>query len=279
MNKLARYLPVLGALFLAACGGGGGGSATQALATGGQGIAVGEPAPGAPAKDDFIKMARGDVSCSDRTNRLYIIDGKQVFWEVAGNCADASYRNTLFGMTPQALQCTNGDSIAGPRTTCTDASQRALFDIIVANLDKPDLGLGAGHKVEYVPFLPKDGPLAFQKLATEQISGLTNAENVVARDEDAFRKLWTGVYQNRVPAPDLPKIDFTRKMVLAVATGYGGGCTHVGIEKVSVSGDALLVNYHVIQPADGMACAAVVTSPVSMVLVDRIDAKVNFSGI
>lgn len=277
MNKITLCLPLLGALFLAACGGGGG-ATTQAMTAGGQGIAVGEPAPGAPAKDDFIKMARGDVSCSDRANRLYIIDGKQVFWEVAGNCADASYRNTLFGLTPQNEQCSNSDSIAGPRTVCSDASQRALFDTIVQNLDKPDLGLGAPHKVEYLPFLPKEGPLAFDKLVTEQASGLQQAENAVLRDSDSFRKLWNGVYQNRSPVPDLPKIDFTRKMVLAVAAGYGNGCTHVGIEKVSASGGALLVNYHVIQPAGEIACAMIVTSPVAMVVVDNIDAKVNFTA-
>lgn len=276
MNKFTLCLPLLGALLLAACGGGGGSDA-KALTAGGPGIAVGEP-HGAVAKDDFIKMARGDVVCSERTNRLYIIDGKQVFWEVAGNCADASYHNTLFGLTPQNVQCTNGDSIAGPRTSCNDAGQRAMFDTILANLDKPDLGLGAGHKVEYVPFLPKEGPLAFEKLANEQVSGLTHAENSVLRDEEALRKVWNGIYQNRIPAPDLPKIDFSRKMVLAVAAGYGNGCTHVGIEKVSVSGDALVVYYHVIQPADGMACAMVVTSPVSLAVVDNIDAKVNFIG-
>jgi hypothetical protein len=278
MNPITRCLPLLGALFLAACGGGGG-ATTQSLASGSPGIAVGEPAPGAPAKDEFIKMARAEGTCSDRANRLYIIDGKQVFWEVAGNCADASYRHTLFGLTPQNVQCTHSDSIAGPRIVCHDASQRALFDTITQNLDKPDLGLGAPHKVEILPFLPKEGALAFEKLANEQISGLQQAENAVLRDNDSFQKLWNGVYQNRIPAPELPKIDFSRKMVLAVATGYGGGCTHVGIDKVSVSGDALVVHYHVIQPADGVACAAVVTSPVAMVVVERVDAKVNFIGI
>lgn len=278
MNKITSCLPLLGALFLAACGGGGGGAKTEVLASGSQGIAVGEPAPGAPAKDEFIKMARGEVSCSDRTNRLYIIDDKQVFWEVAGNCADASYRNVLFGLTPQNVQCTHGDSIAGPRITCNDASQRAMFETITQNLDKPDLGLGAAHKVEFLPFLPKDGPLAFEKLAVEQVSGLRQPENAVLRDNDSFQKLWNGVYQNRSPVPDLPQIDFTRKMVLAVAIGYGGGCTHVGIEKVAVSGDALVVNYHVIQPAQGIACIALATSPVVMVVVDRVDAKVNFIG-
>ena len=76
MNPITRCLPLLGALFLAACGGGGG-ATTQSLASGSPGIAVGEPAPGAPAKDEFIKMARAEGTCSDRANRLYAVDDQQ----------------------------------------------------------------------------------------------------------------------------------------------------------------------------------------------------------
>jgi hypothetical protein len=230
-------------------------------------------------KEDFIKMARtGDVPCTDRHNRLYIIDGKQVLWETAGNCADAGYSNVLFGLTPQDRQCTNSDSIAGPRTSCTDPSQRALFDTMIQNLDKPDLGLGAGHKVEYVPFLPGEGVIAFERLAGEQYSGLQQAGNFVVRDNESLQKLWSSVYKDRDPAPALPQIDFTRKTVLAVATGYGSACAALGIDKVSVSGDALLVNYHLIQPPADMMCIALAASPVVMVVVDRMDAKVNFTA-
>ncbi len=277
MKHITRCLPLLGALFLAACGGGGG-TTTQTAASGAQGIAVGEPPPGGPVKEEFIKMARGETACADRFNRLYIIDGKQVFWQVAGNCGDASYSNVLFGLTPKDLQCSNADSIAGPRTSCADTSQRPLFDTIIQNLDKPDLGLGAAHKVEYVPFLPGEGPIGFDKLANEQMSGVHTPENVVLRDNDSFQKFWNTVYQPRSPVPALPKIDFSRKMVIAVASGYGNLCNFVAIDKVSVSGDALLVNYHVVQPAEGIACAMIATSPVAMVVVDRIDAKVNFTG-
>lgn len=277
MNQIIRCLPVMGALFLAACGGGGG-AATQIAASGAQGIAIGEPPPNGPVKEEFIKMARGETACADRANRLYIIDGRQVLWQVAGNCGDASYQNVLFGLTPKDQQCSNADSIAGPRTVCADASQRPLFDTIIQNLDKPDLGLGAAHKVEYVPFLPGEGPIGFEKLINEQMSGLQRPENSVLRDNDSFQQLWNAVYQGGAPAPALPKIDFSRKMVIAVASGYGNLCNFVGIDKVSVSGDALLVNYHVVQPAEGIACAMIATSPVTMVVVDRIDAKVNFTA-
>ncbi|MDQ2990435.1 MAG: hypothetical protein M3R60_15170, partial [Pseudomonadota bacterium] len=60
-----------------------------------------------------------------------------------------------FGATPQTVLCSVADSIAGPQTTCSDEQARALFDIIVANLDKGDLGLGSSHQVEAIVVPPK----------------------------------------------------------------------------------------------------------------------------
>jgi hypothetical protein len=273
MHKFATLTALVGMLVLAACGGGGDSAPNRISAN----IAVGEPAPGALAKDDFIKMARGETLCSERTNRLYIIDGKQVFWEVAGNCGDLSYRNTLFGLTPQSKQCTQEDSIAGPQLKCSDAAQRALFETIVNNLDKPDLGLGAAHKVEMLAFLPKEGPVAFEKLAIETFSGLQNAETLVVRDQDGLQKLWNGAYQNRTPAPDMPKVDFERKMVLAVAGGMlPNSCYGLALDKVAASGEALVVHYRITTPPEDAVCLQAISSPVAMIVVDRVDAKVVF---
>jgi hypothetical protein len=273
MHRLATLTALVGTLLLAACGGGGDATPNRISAN----IAVGEPAPGALAKDDFVKMARSETLCSERANRLYVIDGKQMFWEVAGNCGDLSYRNTLYGLTPQDKQCTQEDSIAGPQLKCSDATQRALFETIVNNLDKPDLGLGGAHKVELLAFLPKDGPVAFENLAFESYSGLQNAETVVIRDQDALQKLWTATYQNRFPAPDMPKVDFARKMVLAVATGMmPNSCYGLALDQVAVNGETLVVNYRATTPPDSAICLQAIVSPVVMIVVDRVDAKVIF---
>lgn len=82
-----------------------------------------------------------------------------MLWGRAGNCADNSDDTVLTGATPQAVLCSLGDGIAGPRTGCTDERARALFDTMPKNLDKAGLVLGAGHKVEPVGFLPKSGAL------------------------------------------------------------------------------------------------------------------------
>lgn len=99
----------------------------------------------------FKKLASAS-ECADIRNRLFLIDDQLVFWDSAGNCADAAYGETLYGSTPDQALCVLHDSIAGPMKDCSDERYPALFDTMTANLDKPDLGLGSGHIVQPVPF-------------------------------------------------------------------------------------------------------------------------------
>lgn len=96
--------------------------------------------------EPFIRQARND-QCSNTRNNLYIIDNKSVLWDRAGNCADNSYSQTLYGQNIGLVLCVHFDSIAGPRTVYHDEKYKELFDTVVANLDKSDLGLGTGHSV------------------------------------------------------------------------------------------------------------------------------------
>jgi hypothetical protein len=99
----------------------------------------------------FREMAKS-AGCADIRNRLFLIDDQIVFWDIEGNCSDAAYNQTLFGTTPDQVLCIFHDSIAGPVKDCPDESYQDLFDLMTANLDKPDLGLGPEHTVEPVPF-------------------------------------------------------------------------------------------------------------------------------
>lgn len=141
-SMAAAAVAAMLAAALAGCGGGNSGRADQLA-----GIAVGEPNGALPIAADFIAKAQ-QASCADTRNRLFMIDKTMVFWDRAGSCVDNAYARTLYGATPQALLCALTDSVAGPSVTCGDARSRALFDTIVANLDRADLGLGAGHQVE-----------------------------------------------------------------------------------------------------------------------------------
>jgi hypothetical protein len=267
--------PLVGALVVAGCGGGSGTSATPSQQAS-QGITVGEPNGGAPVVSEFIKMAQGDA-CADMKNRLFVIDGKQVFWDRAGNCPDNSYAKVLFGFSPEQVSCQVSDSIAGPRTFCADEKSRSLFDTILNNLDQADLGL-AGHRVERVPFLPKVGDsIPFETLASDNQSGITEQRTVVVKDAATLEKLWAEHGKNRFTPPPMPKVDFTRQMVLAVFAGWmPDACHSMGITRVSSGGDRIVVDYAERDLSAFNVCAQVLVSPMQMVVVERSDVPVDF---
>ncbi|MBQ5948439.1 hypothetical protein [Massilia sp. ST3] len=261
---------------LAGCGGGAD-SAALGNQQSGQGIAVGEPNGGVPVVSEFVKEVQG-APCAGERNRLFLVDSKYVVWDRAGQCADNAWGLVLMGPTPQAVLCSAGDSIAGPQTTCADESARPLFLTIQKNLDKADLGLGSGHKVEPVRFLPKDGePVAFRSVAKEAFSGVGAAREVVIKDQAAWSALWAEHTRNRTPAPPLPEVDFASQMLVGVFSGdRGNGCIETSVLRTVARGGKLVVEYEERDITAVAICMAVVSQPMQVVAVDRIDEKVEF---
>jgi hypothetical protein len=102
----------------------------------------------------FFEFARQQAGCAQTTNRLFFIsnparfDVEMVLLDQAGTCADADFRQILFGETVDDVLCTHAQSIAGPMKRCPAAEYAAVFDTMIAHLDKPDLGLGPGYDVQ-----------------------------------------------------------------------------------------------------------------------------------
>ena len=97
----------------------------------------------------FIAIAK-EASCANLRNRLFVIDQKHVFWDKASSHPNAAFSQVLYGNTPQIILCSSADSARGPRTFYNDEDYRTLFETIVQNLDKPDLGLNSWHQVQQV---------------------------------------------------------------------------------------------------------------------------------
>jgi hypothetical protein len=259
-----------GALALASCGGGGGAAPDQQA---GRGVAVGEPNGGVPVTADFIAKAQ-EATCADQRNRLFVIDKRMVFWDRAGNCPDNAYARSLFGASPQALLCSASDSIGGPRSSCTDESARALFNTILDNLDKSDLGLGSGHQVEPLMVPAKAGSaVSFQSLDQTTRSGIQEAQTVTIRDADSFLALWTA--HSKAPAPS---IDFNKSMVLGVFMGLKpNGCYSTNIDSVARATDRLKAQHTDAAPGPNVLCTLAMTTPAHLIVVERSELPVEFS--
>jgi hypothetical protein len=100
--------------------------------------------------EPFISLARSS-DCADVRNRLFLIDEQVVFWDREASCVDAAYAQRLYGSTPDRVLCYFQDSIAGPMKLSRGRYQME-FEIMLENLDQPDLGLGPMHSVEEIAF-------------------------------------------------------------------------------------------------------------------------------
>ena len=281
MNKISSkavsaLLFPLAAVVLTACGGGAAAPGSKSAP-----IAVGEPSPAATVVTaDFVSMARA-ASCSELRNRLFIIDQKEVLWDRAGSCADNADGRTLFGAVPAQQLCLSGGMLSGPRMSCVDDSNRARFETMLNNLDKADLGLGAGHKVEMVNVLPPDGTtLAMEILTRSQYTGIDEERTVVLTDTAAFEAVWNDWHRILSSIHLPPKIDFSRKMVVGVLTGrQKSDCRSVTVGRVGVADSKLAVQYEQDRLDPAAQCIAQFTSPGVLVVLDRYDAPVVFSRI
>jgi hypothetical protein len=111
----------------------------------------GDPEAPAMATADFVAMAKV-AECREIHNRLFLIDEKNMLWDVAGNCPGMSPAVKLYGRTPSDLLCSQTGMEFGAITVCHVASAREMFNTITRNLDKPDLGLGPSHQVRQIGF-------------------------------------------------------------------------------------------------------------------------------
>lgn len=261
-SNVALLLALLaGLVTLAACGGNGGSSAPE-----GSGVASAE----------FVQMA-STASCANLRNRLFVVDEARVFWDRAGTCADAAYAQTLYGATPQTVLCSQADSIAGPQTYCPDAQDAALFHTIAQNMDKPDLGLGANHRVR-----PLDVPasattaLSFVAMSPRFCHG-TPPTTIVIRDAAA----WADFLRSNPLAgsPVFPEPDFSRQMVLGVSSRTANPCNLTRIVGIGSDSQQLTVEFLDEQRATLQACEPTGATPMSLVALQAMPLPARFVDV
>lgn len=276
MKRIFGAAAAVTALLLAGCGGGNGASISVTKTA--SDIVINDPV--VIDRVAFLALAQG-ASCAERKNRLWIIDGKQVFWDRAGNsCPDANWSQTLYGASPDKRLCSSMDSIAGPQTRCDDESKRALFDTIVKNADAANLGLDSSHKVEAITItLPVIKPLAYTEIAKFSNNGMKGKQDLVIKDAASLSALWAVVTAGMGSGPQEPLVDFTRQMVVGVFPGANAlTCgSDLDISRVSNQDGKLVVDYEVRRLNGPVACLPIVDgAAMVLVAIDRSDAQVQF---
>jgi hypothetical protein len=119
--------------------------------------------------------------------------------------------------------------------------------------------------------------LALEPVVKEIASGLTEPVREVVRDDGRWARLWERIQAGATPPPPRPAVDFSRQMLIVVATGNRPtGGFDVAIRRATVRDAALEVEVLESCPAQGALVSMGLTQPVEVVLLDRVPQAPRF---
>lgn len=265
---ISRTLGLITVLLVTACGGSGESTPTTSS----------KVAPSPIDTNAFQNLAK-DTNCADLENRLFVIDQQYVLSEKIGSCADARYRQTLYGKSPDIILCTNVDSIVGPRFSCNDASLSSLFKQVISNLDVANLGLDNTHQVQQISISSgKETTVVAASLAPRRFSGQAPI-NAVIKDSKMWQQFTSyGGFNDSA----LPHLDFTQQMLMGVFSKTANNCNEIGIHKVSSNGQRLLVHFserNIVPIANCDPTSNASSTPMNLVVGTRLYLPVDFMDV
>ena len=115
---------------------------------------------------------------------------------------------------------------------------------------------------------------AVETIVTDTMSGIDSPRQVVARNDKEWTALWQ---QHAGPAKALPKVDFSKRTVVAVFLGSRPSAGYrVEVSGTRRDGKALVVTWREIPPARDSLLAQVITSPAHLVSIPKFDGEITF---
>lgn len=125
-----------------------------------------------------------------------------------------------------------------------------------------------------------DSKVSFQTLAEGFNSGHNDKKDYTITSEDAWKSLWDTVNAIIEPKPELPKIDFTKEMVIAVFKGQQSGGGHsIKVEEIEGSNDAWTVKVKEVSPAPGGMMSMGFVQPYHIIKTIKTAKAVSFKQI
>jgi hypothetical protein len=119
--------------------------------------------------------------------------------------------------------------------------------------------------------------VSFETILDEVTSGLHERRREVVRDEAGWAQLWAEIHEGVTPQPALPPVDFSRDMLIAVATGTRPtGGFDIKVRRVTRGGERLEVAVHETCPAPGDRVSMGLTQPVEVVRLERLAQAPTF---
>ena len=115
-------------------------------------------------------------------------------------------------------------------------------------------------------------------LSKGAFSGISEAKQEIIKDQEAWEKFWAKHNVAMKPSAQLPKVDFSKEMVIAVTLGKktSGGYS-IEIMAVEPTASALKIFIKRTSPAPGAIVITALTAPFHFVAVPKSDLKPQFA--
>ena len=126
--------------------------------------------------------------------------------------------------------------------------------------------------------ISKQGALQFETVAKEYHGGYGQRNDLVIKDDVAWKDLWNKTYSHIIPMPNLPQVDFRKEMIIAVYMGArNSGGFSIDIASIQDLGSSIEVSVKEIVPFSGQGIVTMaLTQPYHIVKVPKQDKKVVF---
>lgn len=135
----------------------------------------------------------------------------------------------------------------------------------------------SGTPVPITPLGPKPCPTCESRGPFITYSGMEEPAQLVIKDSAEWKKVWERIHSTQSPVPPLPKIDFSREMVVLAALGSRATGGHGIVVDRAYECDnkvVVIVSRHV--PGKNCFTTQALTQPVDIVLMPKTDRPVTF---
>ena len=117
---------------------------------------------------------------------------------------------------------------------------------------------------------------ALETIVRDNMSGVEDARQAAAKTDAEWSKLWRA---HNAAAP-VPKVDFSKRMVVAVFLGTRPSAGYaVEITGTKADGKTLIVEWREFPPKPGNLSAQVLTSPAHLVTIPKFDGAIKFQKV
>jgi len=116
---------------------------------------------------------------------------------------------------------------------------------------------------------------AFTRLLSVMTSGYTEQATLVVRDEASLAAVWRTI-NNGIPGNPPPAVDLSTRMIIVLALGSRNtGGYGFAFDAMTLESGGAVVHYTTTAPGPGCMTTQVVTSPVDVVSVPRVNGQIR----